>query len=104
MVPKNQLRAAGEFRKMANGHCTATKGIRKTNVDARDCLHLPQFSVRCHSRSSAMAGTISNSGNSGGVNWVTGQRTGPSFGSAGNSGRIQLISRTKTEYTPATAV
>src|ERR1019366_4971993 len=60
-VPKTQLRAAGDCRKFANGHCTATKAPRNTAPNAADLRH----------RSSARAGTTISSGKGGGMKLVT---------------------------------
>ena len=52
----------------------------------------------------ANAGTRNASGKLGGMNCVTGWKTGPSFGSAGNRGRIQIMAMKKAVYIPAMMV
>ena len=44
----------------------------------------------------ARAGTISSIGNSGATMWSTGVLIGPSFGCAGNSGRIHTIAQARS--------
>src|SRR5690348_4820450 len=88
MVPNTQLRLAGLMRKLANGHSTATSTPTNNTPETTACSHGPQPDVRDQNQSSASAGAISSTGNSGGMKCVTFWYTGPSFGTAGNSGRI----------------
>jgi hypothetical protein len=90
MVPKKRLRAAGDIRKLAKGHSTESSAPMKTTALTAAVFHGFQSRARCQSRSSRTAGTMIRIGNCGGRNWVTWRYTGPSFGSAGKSGSIQI--------------
>src|SRR6266446_1639816 len=102
--PKNRFRASGVIRKLANGHCTATKVPRNSRpaIGARNRGR--QRVVLWSSRSTANAGTTTSNGNSHGMKWVTTRYTGPSFGAAGKSGRIHRNAMANAEYTDVTIV
>src|ERR1043166_7047813 len=104
MVPKNPLAAAEDVRNFAKGHWAARNRPAKTLPQINACSQGFHRCVFGRSKSSATAGTMSKRGNSGGVNCVTGLNTGPSFGCAGNSGRIQMSDAVKSEYRDATIV
>src|SRR5438067_1757008 len=97
MLPKKALRAAGDCRKVANGHSTATRLTTKTTALTVAIHHLFWDAVLAQRRSSRKAGTTRSMGNSGGMNWWTGWKTGPSFGSAGKTGKIQTKPMTTRE-------
>src|SRR5580700_10225835 len=69
-VAKTQLRDAGDIRKSAKGHCTATKLARNAAPSAADCAHRFHPPIRWRSRSITIAGTISSMGKSGGIRCV----------------------------------
>src|ERR1035438_3460642 len=70
-VPKTQLRAAGDCRKFANGHCTATNVPRNTPPNAAERRQRFQVCSLGRNRSSARAGTTISSGKGGGMKLVT---------------------------------
>ena len=51
VVPKIQLRAPGDIRKSANGHCTATNTTKKARPIKRARVSGRQVLVRCRIRS-----------------------------------------------------
>ncbi len=57
------------------------------------CFHRLHIAVFCRNRSKTIAGTINSIGKSGGTRCVTFWYTGPSFGTAGNNGRIHTKER-----------
>src|ERR1700744_5121118 len=62
-VAKNGLRAAGDIRKVANGHSTAMRIARKVTPPKSACCHLGDSLNMGHTRSSSSAGTKSRIGN-----------------------------------------
>src|SRR5438094_392652 len=59
-VAKNQLRDAGDIRKSANRHCTATKLASVAAPSVTACVHVLHAPVRRRSRSNTIAGTITS--------------------------------------------
>src|SRR5271154_1513736 len=104
MVPKNLLAAEVDIRKSAKGHCTSANTPRNAVAQMTVWSQTFQVPIFLRTRSSTMAGTIRSSGKLGGTNWVTGLNTGPSFGSAGNSGSTQTSDARNTVYMPVTMV
>src|ERR1700734_2991279 len=86
---KIPFREAGDIRKFANGHCTATKLTRKAAPNVAACFQRVQSAGRCRNRSKIIAGIINRTGKSGGTRCVMCWYTGPSLGSAGTSGNPQ---------------
>src|SRR5579884_558517 len=104
MVANTGLRAAGDIRKVAKGHSTATNTAM--NVTPPNSAHCQRGASlkNLHVTSSTNAGTISRIGNGSGTICVMFWYTGPSFGCAGNNGSTHIRIRTKAEYTPVMIV
>src|SRR5262249_46332772 len=92
LLAKNQLFAAGDIMNVAKGHCTAIKIAKKATPPKSACCQRGASFISGHTRSRMKAGTTSRSGNGSGTMWVMFWYTGPSFGDAGNRGRIHNMS------------
>src|SRR5262249_56862251 len=96
--------AAGVIRKSANFHSTAKKTPKNSAPQTSDCGQMFHFSMRGRIKSNTNAGAMTSTGKVGGMNCVTGLNTGPSFGSAGKSGRTQISNMRPSMNIAATMV
>src|SRR6266478_9277475 len=96
MVPKKRFSDALERRKFANGHSTMVRMAMKRKPEARATFQGFHALVFCQRRSRASAGAKRRMGNLAGTKWVTGLKTGPSFGCAGKRGRIRISAIAKS--------
>src|SRR5260370_36568088 len=101
MVPKKRFSDALDRRKFANGHSTIVKTAMNKNPETRAIFHGFHAVVFCQRRSRARAGAKMRMGNLAGTRWVTGVKTGPSFGCAGKSGRMSISAIPNSIYTAA---
>src|SRR5260370_540577 len=90
MGPKKGFSDGLERRKLANGHSTIVRTAMNKKPEARAIFHGFHAVVFCQKRSRASAGTTMRMGNLAGTRWVTGLKTGPSFGCAGKSGKFRI--------------
>src|SRR4029077_13266261 len=93
LVAKNQLRDAGDIRKLAKGHWTTRKLASEDAPRIAAWAERVSVVMRRRTTSKTMAGTIMSKGKSGGTRCVILWYTGPSLGSAGISSRIHMNPR-----------
>src|ERR1700758_576266 len=104
MVPKKRFSEALESRKLAKGHSTTVSTATKRKPETSATFQGFHSRVLCQSKSSASAGMMIRIGNFAGTRWVTGLKTGPSFGCAGTNGKMRISAIVKIIYTAAVVV